>query len=80
MRSRENQKIRVDGPAGQLEVVVTDPGEDRNGYAIIAHPHPLHGGTLDNKVVYLTAKRLMEDARKYVGSVYRYLEIQTQER
>ena len=28
---------------------------------------------LDNRVVYLTAGRLMEDARKYVGSVYRYL-------
>jgi uncharacterized protein YutE (UPF0331/DUF86 family) len=28
---------------------------------------------LDSKVVYLTAKRLMEDARQYVGSVYRYL-------
>ena len=28
---------------------------------------------LDNRVVYSTAKRLMEDARKYVGSVYRYL-------
>jgi uncharacterized protein YutE (UPF0331/DUF86 family) len=28
---------------------------------------------LDNRVVYLTARRLLEDARKYVGSVYRYL-------
>jgi len=28
---------------------------------------------LDNRVVYFTARRLMEDGRKYVGSVYRYL-------
>ena len=28
---------------------------------------------LDSRLVYLTAKRLMEDAREYVGSVYRYL-------
>ena len=28
---------------------------------------------LDSRVVYLTARRLLEDARKYVGSVYRYL-------
>ena len=28
---------------------------------------------LDNRLVYFTARRLMEDARKYVGSVYRYL-------
>lgn len=29
---------------------------------------------LDNRVVYFTARRLMDDARKYVGSVYRYFE------
>lgn len=28
---------------------------------------------LDNRVVYFTARRLMEDARKYIGSVYHYL-------
>ena len=28
---------------------------------------------LDNRVVYLTARRLLEDARKYVGSVHRYV-------
>jgi len=56
LRNRANQKLSIDGPAGRLEVVVTDPGEDRCGYAIIAHPHPLHGGTLDNKVVQTLAK------------------------
>ena len=35
---------------------------------------------LDNRVVYLTAKWLLKDARKYVGSVYRYLEIQNWKR
>jgi alpha/beta superfamily hydrolase len=56
LRSRDNEKVLVDGPAGQLEVVMTDPGDDRCGYAMIAHPHPLHGGTLDNKVVQTLAK------------------------
>lgn len=56
MRNRTDQKILVDGPAGRLELVVTDPGDNRCGYAIIAHPHPLHGGTLDNKVVQTLAK------------------------
>jgi len=32
---------------------------------------------LDNRVVHLTARRLLEDARKYMGSVYHYLESQT---
>lgn len=46
----------MDGPVGRIEAVVSDPGETRIGYAIIAHPHPLHGGTLENKVVQTLAK------------------------
>lgn len=42
----------IDGPAGLLEVVVEDPAQAPVGLAVIAHPHPLHGGTLDNKVVH----------------------------
>ncbi|UCD69877.1 MAG: alpha/beta fold hydrolase [Betaproteobacteria bacterium] len=56
MRSRTDQKIHIDGPAGRLEVVISDPGDGRTGYAIVAHPHPLHGGTLDNKVVQTLSK------------------------
>ena len=58
MRARSHEKVHIDGPAGRLELVVADPGDDRNGYAIIAHPHPLYGGTLDNKVVQTLAKAL----------------------
>ena len=51
----------LDGAAGPLEVVINDPldekpGASRRGIALIAHPHPLHGGTLDNKVVQTLAK------------------------
>jgi uncharacterized protein len=56
LKARINEAIEVDGPAGRIEVVITDPGEDRKGYAVIAHPHSLHGGTLDNKVVQTLAK------------------------
>lgn len=41
-------------------MVVEDPVEDRRGIALIAHPHPLHGGTLDNKVVVTLARTLLE--------------------
>ena len=51
--------LTIDGPAGQLEVVVEDPPADQGaphrapkGLAVIAHPHPLMGGTMDNKVVH----------------------------
>ena len=42
----------IDGPAGVIEVVAEDPSGPPVGLAIIAHPHPLMGGTMDNKVVH----------------------------
>ena len=44
--------LLIDGPAGHIEVVVEDPAEAPRGLAVIAHPHPLMGGTMDNKVVH----------------------------
>jgi len=46
----------IDGPVGALEVVVNAPVKTLAGIALIAHPHPLEGGTLDNKVVHTLAK------------------------
>ena len=60
MHSSTPRKIFIDGPAGKLEAVVNDPGEKRSGLALIAHPHPLFGGTLDNKVVHTLAKAFFE--------------------
>jgi alpha/beta superfamily hydrolase len=45
----------IDGPSGALEVQIDQP-EQANAVAVIAHPHPLYGGTLDNKVVQTLAK------------------------
>lgn len=42
----------IDGPAGLLEVVIEEPAHAPLGLAVIAHPHPLQGGTMDNKVVH----------------------------
>jgi alpha/beta superfamily hydrolase len=42
----------IQGPAGQLEVVIEDPVGAPRGLAVVAHPHPLMGGTMDNKVVH----------------------------
>ncbi len=54
------EKFLLDGPAGKLEVVVNDPGPSRRAIALIAHPHPLYGGTLDNKVAQTLAKTFFE--------------------
>lgn len=47
----------IQGPAGKLEVAVGTPeGDERNAIGVICHPHPLHGGTMYNKVVTTLAK------------------------
>lgn len=46
----------IDGPAGLLEVVQEDPAMAPIGLAVIAHPHPQMGGTMDNKVVHTLSR------------------------
>ena len=50
------RKFFIEGPAGRLEAAATDAGAGLRGIALVAHPHPLHGGTMDNKVVTTLAK------------------------
>ncbi len=54
------QKFFVDGPIGKLETVLAEPETAPIGIAVIAHPHPLHGGTMDNKIVYTLFHSLLE--------------------
>lgn len=56
MHASTFERVRVAGPAGAIELDINDPGEGRRGIALIAHPHPLQGGTKDNKVVTTLAK------------------------
>ena len=44
------------GPAGRLEALLNTGTPDALYAALVAHPHPLGGGTMHNKVVYHTAK------------------------
>lgn len=50
------ERVLIDGPAGSLEVVVNAPATARRGIALVAHPNPQQGGTLDNKVAQTLAK------------------------
>lgn len=46
------------GPAGVLEGLWKDAEGEHRGSAVFAHPHPRHGGTMHNKVVYRAAQAL----------------------
>jgi uncharacterized protein len=54
----------VAGPAGRIECAVDEPDATprgvARGVALIAHPHPLFGGSLDNKVVQTLARAFLE--------------------
>ncbi len=48
----------LEGPAGRLEALLNAGLENATHAALVCHPHPLFGGTLHNKVVFLTMKAL----------------------
>lgn len=53
---RGEERMSIAGPAGALELALNLPAQAPRGIALIAHPHPLQGGTMDNKVVQTLAK------------------------
>jgi alpha/beta superfamily hydrolase len=62
MNARTERRL-VPGPAGALECAIDEPPPEAGtvfGLALICHPHPLHGGTLDNKVVQTLARAFVQ--------------------
>lgn len=57
------ERLVIPGPAGALEAVVETPepaGDSPAAFLVVCHPHPLHGGTMDNKVVTTLARAAHE--------------------
>src|SRR5437867_2688702 len=54
--SRQGERRTIPGPAGTIEIALHRPEQPPRGIALVCHPHPLQGGTLDNKVVQTLAK------------------------
>ena len=52
----QTQEFSLNGSAGLLECRLDKPETPQRGIALIAHPHPLYGGTMDNKVVQTLAR------------------------
>ena len=56
MTPKSTERSTIAGPAGALEIAQNVPEAPPRGIALVAHPHPLQGGTLDNKVAQTLAK------------------------
>ena len=52
----QTEKSTIAGEAGLIEIAIDTPAGPARGVAVIAHPHPLFGGTMDNKVVQTLAR------------------------
>ncbi|MDQ3804401.1 MAG: alpha/beta hydrolase [Acidobacteriota bacterium] len=51
--------LYIPAPHGRIEAILKEPhGAASRGVALVLHPHPLHGGTMHNKVVFRTARGL----------------------
>lgn len=57
--TRRIESLFITGHAGKIEALIEEP-EDRKALeaAVVCHPHPRHGGTMHNKVVYRLARGL----------------------
>jgi len=58
----QTERLHVAGPTGAIEVAIDQPPDidTPRGTAVLAHPHPLFGGTMDNKVVQTMARAFLQ--------------------
>lgn len=56
----QTQYLKVAGPAGVLACAIDRPALSEQGLALLCHPHPLHGGTMDNKVVQTLVRAFVQ--------------------
>src|SRR4051794_9595012 len=56
----KTERFQVQGVAGAIEALRDTPDGTSRGVAVIAHPHPLFGGTMDNKVVQTLARAFVQ--------------------
>lgn len=64
LKAPRAERLVLEGPAGGLQTLIETPTGEAGealtvpAFAVVCHPHPLYGGTLDNKVVYTVARAI----------------------
>ena len=56
MLNKFSKKFYLAGHAGKMECLLDLPDAAPKGIAMVAHPHPLYGGTMENKVAQTLAR------------------------
>jgi alpha/beta superfamily hydrolase len=54
------KRAEVAGPAGRIEAALDEPNGAPVGVAVLCHPHPVHGGTMDNKVIQTLSRAFVQ--------------------
>jgi uncharacterized protein len=69
---RKIESLFLAGPAGRLEALLEEPEDSApRAAALVCHPHPQHGGTMHNKVVYRVARGLRRTGHVVLRFNYR---------
>jgi len=56
-KAPERSDFQIEGPAGRLQALLEIPPDGEPvGCAVVCHPHPVHGGTMQNKVAHTLAR------------------------
>jgi alpha/beta superfamily hydrolase len=64
-------RCTIAGPAGAIECAIDAPAGAVHGVAIVSHPHPQHGGTMDNKVAQTLARAFVQTGHRAVRFNFR---------
>lgn len=71
----QTRREQIAGPAGALACAIDEPSPSVEGgevqVAIVCHPHPLHGGTMDNKVAQTLARAFVQSGWRAVRFNFR---------
>ncbi len=57
-KPQRSEELLIDGSVGKLEALLEVP-EPASAAAVVCHPHPLHGGTMHNKVAHTLARAFL---------------------
>ncbi len=68
--NKSSDKFTLTGGAGLMECLLDLPASTPRGIALVAHPHPLYGGTMDNKVAVTLARTFV--ALGYVAARFNF--------